>query len=296
MRALVTGGTGFVGHWLVDHLKSMGDDVVAHGIEVDVTDPAAIAAAVEAAEPDAIYHLAGQASVGESWKNPARTFEVNALGCVHLISAARRLSRLPRVLLVSSAEVYGAVSPDDLPLTEASPLRPMSPYAASKVAAEFIGYQAAVGYGLPLVIARPFNHIGPGQAPIFVISELAKRIVEAQLSGRRTLALGNPTPRRDFTDVRDVVVAYRLLIQHGEPGSTYNICSGKDVMVGDVVRRLVELAGADLVLETDPALVRPVDVPVLVGDATKLHTATGWSPTWSLDQTLESVLDYWRNE
>jgi GDP-4-dehydro-6-deoxy-D-mannose reductase len=294
MKALVTGGRGFVGRWLCAHLVEQGDDVVATGEEVDVTDPDAVRRSMHAVLPDAVYHLAGWASVGSSWSDPAGAFRVNANGALHVLDAARRMDEPPRLLVVSSAEVYGRVRPEDLPLTEASPVSPVSPYAASKVAAEVAAQQAVLGYGLPVVVARPFNHIGPGQAPGFVVSDLAKRIVEAERSGDRTLAMGNPSPRRDLTDVRDVVRAYRLLLVGGEAGGTYNVCSGNDVLIGDLARRLLDLSGADLELSAGTVALRPVDVPVLRGDAGKLEAATGWRPEIALDETLRDVLAFWR--
>jgi len=291
---LVTGGRGFVGRWLAAHLRESGDEVVQTGEEVDVTDAASVRASLAAIEPDVVYHLAGWASVGTSWADPAGAFLVNANGTVHLLDAARRLASPPKVVVVSSAEVYGAVSPEQLPLTEDSPVSPVSPYASSKLAAEVAARQAVLGYGLAVFITRPFNHIGPGQAPGFVVSDLAKRIVEAERSGATVLEMGNPSPRRDLTDVRDVVRAYRLLVDKGTAGETYNVCSGSDVVIGDLAHRLIEVAGATLELRTGSVAPRPSDVPVLRGDATKLTAATGWMPEVPLDETLRDVLDYWR--
>jgi GDP-4-dehydro-6-deoxy-D-mannose reductase len=290
VRALVTGGHGFVGRWLVDHLSANGAQVTATGEEVDVTDAAVVRDALADLAPDAVFHLAGQAHVGRSWESPSRTFEVNALGTVHVLDAARRLATPPRVLVVSSAEVYGPVQPDELPLREDSPLRPVSPYAASKVAAEVAAQQAARGYGLHVVVARPFNHIGPGQSPTFVVPAIAQRIVDAQRSGATKIEMGNPSPRRDLTDVRDVVRAYALLVEHGRPGEVYNVASGHDVRIGDLADLLVAAAGGGLEVVTDAVEARPVDVPVLRGDATKLHAATGWTPEIPLEQTLADVL------
>ncbi len=195
--------------------------------------------------------------------------------------------------MVSSAEVYGVVRPEQLPLTERTPTEPASPYAASKLAAEAVALQAWRGFGQPVVVVRPFNHIGPGQAPNFFVPALAKRVVEAQRTGASSLSVGTLTTRRDFTDVRDVVVAYRLLMEQGAAGEIYNVCSGLDVAMSEVAAQILELAGADLTLETDPALVRPVDVPVLRGDATRLEEATGWTPTIPLKTTLADVLASW---
>ena len=296
MRALVTGGRGFVGRWLAEHLEAEGDDVVATGEEVDVTDAAAVRASIEEIRPEAIYHLAGWASVGSSWCDPAATFLVNANGVVHVLDAARRLDPAPRVLIVSSAEVYGNVQPAQLPLTEDTAVSPASPYAASKVAAEVAARQAFLGYGLPVCVVRPFNHIGPRQAPGFVVSDLAKRIVEAERSGASVLEMGNAAPRRDLTDVRDVVRAYRLLATHGQAGEIYNVCSGEDVLIGDLARRMIDLSGVPLELRPQSVELRPVDVPVLRGDASRIRAATGWAPEIPLDQTLRDVLAYWREQ
>jgi GDP-4-dehydro-6-deoxy-D-mannose reductase len=285
-----------VGTWLASHLAEAGDDVVVTGEEVDVTDADAVRKSLADVAPEAVYHLAGWAHVGSSWEEPAATFQVNAGGTVHVLDAARRLASPPRVLVVSSAEVYGTVRPDQLPLTEDTPVSPVSPYAASKVAAEVAARQAVLGYGLPVVVARPFNHIGPGQSPTFVVSALARRIVEAERSGATVLEMGNPTPRRDLTDVRDVVRAYRMLIERGEPGQTYNVCTGEDVVIGDLARRLIELSGVDLELKTGTVELRPIDVPVLRGDGARLTAATGWRPEIPLDRTLADVLDYWRSQ
>ena len=293
MRALITGGKGFVGHWLAEHLASRGDDVAICDIETDVADQDALDPVVAAAAPDAVYHLAALTHVGESWEVPAEVLRVNVLGTAAVLAAARRLANAPTVLVVSSAEVYGIVAEGDLPLTEAQPLSPVTPYAASKAAAEQVALQAWRGYGQPVVVVRPFNHVGPGQAPTFAVSALARRIVEARRAGQPTLPVGSLTTRRDFTDVRDVVRAYRLLIEGGEPGTVYNVCSGHDVAVAEVAARLLSLAGTELELVTDPALVRPVDVPVLRGDPGKLEGVTGWKPEIPLDDTLADVLAYW---
>lgn len=292
MRAFVTGGHGFVGPWLRAHLEEAGDEVVAPPDGWEITDPAQVTAAVADAAPEAIYHLAAISNVVQSWQAPAHTFEVNALGTLHLLEAARGLVAPPRVVLIGSAEVYGKVRPDQVPITEDTPLRPVTPYAASKVAAEFLGMQAFLAHGLPVLSVRAFNHIGPTQAGGFVVSDLARRIVDARRDGIKTLPVGNLSPRRDFTDVRDVVRAYRLLVERGEPGEAYNVCSGRDVAVEELAHRLLELSGADLSLETDPSLVRPVDLPVLKGDPTKIERATGWKPEIPLDQTLTEVLTH----
>jgi GDP-4-dehydro-6-deoxy-D-mannose reductase len=293
MRALITGGKGFVGQWLAAHLKHCDDEVTVIDVETDVADGAALRRVMTEVAPDAVYHLAAMTHVGESWENPSQVLRVNVLGTAEILAAARSLPSSVRVLVVSSAEVYGVVTPEQLPLREDTPTKPASPYAASKLAAEAVALQAWRGFGQPVVVVRPFNHIGPGQSPNFFVPALAKRIVEARRSGARSLPVGNLTTRRDFTDVRDVVVAYRLLIERGDSGTVYNVCSGRDVAMSEVAQDLLELSGAELTLETDPSLLRPVDVPVLRGSAALLTAATGWEPRIPLATTLADVLTSW---
>ncbi len=295
MRSLITGGRGFVGSWLADHLRELGDEVVAIDREVEITDPTALLGAMSAAAPDAVYHLAALTHVGQSWEEPLQVLEVNIMGTAAVLAAARQCGTDPRVLVTSSAEVYGAVTdPGLLPLSETSPTAPLTPYAASKLAAEAVVDQAYLGHGQHVITVRPFNHIGPGQTPNFAVPALAKRIVEADRRGSPTIPVGNLSARRDFTDVRDVVRAYRLLVEAGRPGEVYNVCSGRDVSIREIADGLLKLAGTTLEFETDPTLVRPVEVPVLRGDPTRLVDATGWKPEVPLDQTLADVLAYWR--
>lgn len=296
MRVLVTGAGGFVGRHLVRHLADAGDEV--HTTDpfqggADITDAAAIAAEIAAASPEVVYHLAGWADVGGSWGHPVEAFRANAEGTLNVLTACQAAD-VGRVVAVSSADVYGAVSPAELPLTEESPLRPASPYAASKVAADYLGLQAWLGHGLPVMRVRAFNHLGPGQSDKFLASALAHRIVRAEREGGEVLAIGDLSPRRDFTDVRDVVRAYRLLAEEGEPGEAYNVCSGVDLAVQQVADVLLGLAKVDLRFETDPALLRPVEVPVLRGSHDKLTAATGWEPRIAIEDTLAELLDDWR--
>ncbi|HXZ62616.1 MAG TPA: GDP-mannose 4,6-dehydratase, partial [Acidimicrobiales bacterium] len=293
MRAFVTGGKGFVGSWLVSHLQERGDEVVAVDREIDVCDAAALRSALTDAAPDAVYHLAALTHVGRSWADPEQVVRVNVLGTLHVLEAARRCRPVPRVLVVSSAEVYGALDESALPAGEDSVLAPVTPYAASKVAAEFVAVQAHLGNGVPVIRVRPFNHVGPGQAEGFVVPGLAKRIVEARRQGRDTLPVGNLSARRDLTDVRDVVRAYRLLVERGQPGEVYNVCSGRAWSIAEVADRLLATAGAELKLVEDPDLVRPVDVPLLVGDPGRIRVAVGWVPEIPIDRTLADVLDEW---
>src|SRR4051812_9131169 len=297
-RVLITGVGGFVGRHLVTHLEAAGDEVVGvdrmpeHG-GIDITDADAIGRFVADVQPTVVYHLAGWADVGGSWKAPVEAFRANAEGTLNVLSAASDVG-VGRVLAVSSADVYGAVSTDDLPLTEDSPLRPASPYAVSKVAADYLGLQAWLGNGLPVLRVRAFNHLGPGQTDKFVAPALASRIARAERDGGDVLPIGDLSARRDFTDVRDVVRAYRLLMEHGEPGQVYNVCSGIDLAVQDLADQLLAQARIPLRFETDPDLLRPVEVPVLRGSYHRLHQATGWKPEISIEQTLTDLLEDWR--
>jgi GDP-4-dehydro-6-deoxy-D-mannose reductase len=296
VRAFITGGRGFVGPWLRQHLEECGDQVVVAGAGVDVTDGATVVSAIGAARPDAVYHLAAQSSVSASWEDPAATFDVNTIGTLNVLDAVRRAAAGARVLVVSSVEVYGIVAAADLPITEAAPLRPATPYAASKAAAEMAAIQAYAGWGLDVIRARPFSHTGPGQAPRFFVANMAQQIVQAAATGMTELLTGNLALGRDITDVRDIVRAYRLLIERGAGGEVYNVCSGRSVTLNEVVGLLLALNGTDLKVATDPARLRPVDMPDLRGDAGRLRAATGWEAEYPLDQTLADVLAYWRSQ
>lgn len=295
MRALVTGAAGFVGRHLVAWLEHEGDEVIEtdRHLGTDVLDPEALRRLLTDTRPDAVYHLAGQADVGGSWTSPTETFRANAEGTLNVLVAALGAG-VERVLAVSSGDVYGRVPGEELPIGEDRPLRPVSPYGASKAAADVVALQAHLGHGLAVVRARPFNHLGPGQSDRFVAAALASRIARNELEGLDAVPVGNLSPRRDFTDVRDVVRAYRLLVERGEAGEAYNVCSGLDMAVQDVADRLVARAERPMALVADPELARPVDTPVLRGDPTKLQEATGWTPEITLDQTLADVLDDWR--
>lgn len=302
-KVLITGAQGFVGRHLTAHLEASGDEVI--GVDrfpdpsgandgVDITDADAIRKLIADIEPRTIYHLAGWADVGGSWKAPVEAFRANAEGTLNVLSAASEAG-VERVLAVSSADVYGKVEPAELPLTEDSPLRPASPYAASKVAADYLGLQAWLGNALPVLRVRAFNHLGPGQTDKFVAPAIASRIARAELGhGSDVLPIGDLSARRDFTDVRDVVRAYRLLMEHGEPGEVYNVCSGVDLAVQDLADQLLAQARIPLRFETDPTLLRPVEVPVLRGSYDRLERATGWKPEIPMSQTLTDLLEDWR--
>ena len=293
MRALITGGGGFVGRHLHDHLDSAGDEVISTDRAsdgLDILDAAALLDLFRRSEPEVVYHLAGASDVGGSWKTPQATFRANAEGTLNVLWAAREAGAR-RVLTVGSADVYGKVDPDDLPITEDAPLRPVSPYAASKVAADYVAMQAHLGHGQEVVRCRPFNHLGPGQTDRFVAPAIAGRVARNERDGNAVVSVGNLSPRRDFTDVRDVVRAYRLLVEHGTAGEVYNVCSGRAIAVQELVEQFLAMATIPMRLETDPELARPVDIPVLLGDNRRLVHDTGWAPTIPLGTTLADLLE-----
>ena len=292
----MTGSSGFVGHWMLEHLRAQGDEPLTLPVDLDIRDRAGLGHAVSAGAPEGVIHLAAQASVGSSWDQAATTFEINAMGTLNLLDAAGVASTRPRVVVVSSAEVYGLLRPEDLPVGEDRGFAPVSPYAASKAAAELLGVQAWLGRGLEVMRARPFNHTGPGQRGDFVVPALAHQVVLAARQGATELLTGNLDVRRDITDVRDVVRAYRRLLTDGEAGTAYNVCRGTSVPIEEVARRLLDLAGIDVPLVVDPARARAVDQPDLRGDPGRLAAATGWSPEIDLDLTLRDVLAYWESQ
>ena len=296
MRALVTGAAGFVGRHLCAHLVGEGDTVV--GVDradgPDLLDPPAVEALIADIRPDVVYHLGGWSDVGASWAHPLDTFQVNAEGTLNLLKACIDHGA-PRVLAVSSADVYGRVTPEELPIDEETPFRPVTPYAASKVAADHLALQAWLGHGLETIRVRAFNHLGPGQSTHFVAPAIAERIATNERDGSSSVPVGNLTPRRDLTDVRDVVRAYRLLMDDGEPGEAYNVCTGHDLTIGELAERLVALAATPMRLEADPGLQRPVETPILRGDPSRLMGTTGWEPQIPLEVTLQDILDEHRN-
>jgi GDP-4-dehydro-6-deoxy-D-mannose reductase len=293
VKALITGAGGFVGPYLRSHLESCGDEVAGTDVEVDITDSEQVRDAFRRAAPEVIYHLAAASHVGTSWSAPVDVLRVNAEGSLNVFLAALEAG-VQRVLLIGSAEEYGHITPDLLPVREDTPLRPVSPYGASKAAAEMLASHAFHGRGLEVVCVRAFNHLGPGQSAALVASAIAKQVAEAERAGGGVVRTGDLTPRRDFTDVRDVVRAYRLLVERGAPGEAYNVCSGVDVAIQDVADHLAASSSVPVTFELDPERLRPVDVPVVRGDNGKLRAATGWAPEIPLEKTLAEVLDWWR--
>jgi GDP-4-dehydro-6-deoxy-D-mannose reductase len=295
VHVLVTGANGFVGRHLCKHLREHGDRVTeANGPgapgAVDVTDAAAVRAALEAARPEAVVHLAGFSSVGKSYRDPVQAFAVNAMGTVHLLVAAHDVAPKARLLLVASAEVYGSV-PEGARATEDFPVRPLSPYAAAKAAAELAGFQFHRASGLEVISARPFNHIGSGQEPSFVVPSFARQ-VEAIRGGRAepSLQVGDVSVVRDFSHVGDVVEAYRLLLARGTPGEAYNVCGGEGRTIRSILDELLRLAAVRADVSVDPQRLRSAEIPRLVGDPSKLR-ALGWRPTRTVTDALREALD-----
>ncbi|MGA7834303.1 MAG: GDP-mannose 4,6-dehydratase [Acidimicrobiales bacterium] len=290
MRVMVTGSTGFVGTHLIHHLRESGDEV--HGIdrERDVTDAVSMRQVFEWFRPEVTYHLAALTHVGESWKKPDEFTRVNVVGTRRVLDAAFDAVADSTTVIVSSSEVYGVVRPADQPLRETFRVAPANPYSASKVEAELVAHGMWRVRRQRIIIARPFNHVGPGQSPTFVVPALANRLLEAKETGAAEIAVGDLSTRRDFSDVRDVVRAYRLLAERGVSGEAYNVASGRDVALSDIAARLVELIAPDVKLVVDPELLRPNEVPVFRGSYDKLHEATGWSPGISLETSLKDVV------
>ncbi|GAC1582275.1 MAG: GDP-6-deoxy-D-mannose reductase [Candidatus Elarobacter sp.] len=302
MRVLVTGAHGFVGRHLVAALHARGHVVVQadrvpsdDALPVDVTDPLSVRGAFELVRPDAVVHLAAQAFVPASVADPRATFDTNASGTLHVLDAAQAQAEEghpPRVLVVSSADVYGAQPDDAFPLRETIAPRPMNPYAASKIAAEALAIAYARTYQLDAVVTRAFNHIGPGQDQRFAVAAVAAQIARVAAGGDPLVTVGNLDTSRDFLDVRDVVAAYVLLVEGAGPaGEIYNVCSGIATPLREILRQLVMLARVAVEIREDAALMRRSDVPVSFGDASKLRDATGWAPAIPLTAALRAVLD-----
>jgi GDP-4-dehydro-6-deoxy-D-mannose reductase len=307
-RVLITGGTGFVGTHLIQFLKSKASKmaVIASGdsrsrqkpepgveyYELDIRRADEVRSVVREVSPTQIYHLAGISAVDVSWNNPRLTFEVNVLGAYNLFDAAMSLATPPRILNVSTSQVYAS---SDGILTETSPVSPDNPYSASKAMAELLGVQYRKSAGGGIITARPFNHTGPGQSPNFVLPSIGKQFaeMEAGLCAPK-LAVGNIDVKRDFTDVRDVVLAYSALLNEGRTGEVYNVCSGSAVRLADLIRKFEAISGLPIEINTDPERIRSNEVSQIVGDSTKIRLETGWNPQIPLEKTIRDLLDYWR--
>jgi GDP-4-dehydro-6-deoxy-D-mannose reductase len=302
VRALVTGAAGFVGSYLVRRLLDDGHEVFGgtpaehpprhpgehvRWLALDVTSDESIGDTLHGARPDVVFHLAAQASVGESFRDALGTWEVNATGTLRLLHA---VGKAARVVVVSSAEVYGSVPDAEQPLAEDRPLRPVNPYAASKAAAEMAAVQASLAGAADAVVARSFNHTGPGQDARFSLPSFARQLAAvARAEAEPVLRVGNLSARRDFLDVRDVVGAYVALAERGEAGGVYNVCSGEARSIRSLVDEMVEISGTGARVEVDPSRVRPVDVPLLCGDPARIR-GLGWKAAVPLRQTLADLL------
>ena len=311
MRALITGAEGFAGGHLVRHLQAAQPELslygtarpgvqVPAGLEdqlagiypLDLKDGPAVQAMLAEVRPDAIYHLAAQAAVPRSFEDPWETLENNIRSQLNLILGLLALDLRPRVLVISSAEVYGAVPAEQMPITEDMPLAPSNPYSVSKVAQDMLGLQYFLSHGLPVLRVRPFNHIGPGQATGFAAAAFAVQIARIEQGLQPpVIEVGNLSAERDFCDVRDVVAAYRLVVTHGEPGEVYNICSGQAVSIQQLLDVLVSYSRASVQVRVDPQRLRVVDRPLVVGSAARLQAATGWAPSVPLEESLLAVLE-----
>jgi GDP-4-dehydro-6-deoxy-D-mannose reductase len=307
VRVLITGVNGFVGRHLANHLLHTTPDIALHGTVFQTSDsafPAVIQHQVDLrnagqtrelftqVQPDQVYHLAALASVSASFNASWETLENNVRSQLNIIEACLSLPIAPRLLVVSSGEMYGPASPDELPSREDSPLRPSSPYSVSKVTQDMLGLQFFLSHQLPILRARPFNHLGPGQNEGFVAPDFGMQVarIEAGMQPPEML-VGNLKAERDFTDVRDVVRAYALVMRLGTPGEVYNVASGKTQSIQYLLDTLLKFANVDISVRPDPTRMRPSSIPILWGDASHLRQTTGWEPTIPFEQTLKDVLD-----
>lgn len=307
LQILITGANGFVGGHLIRHLLATTPDHSITGtvynqtsqnlpdiqtVSIDLTDADATHALIEQVQPDVIYHLAAQSSPALSFKQPWATLEVNIKAQLNVLEACQKLNLKPHTIITSSAEIYGIVKPEAMPLTEDHPLRPTSPYSLSKVTQDLMGLQYFLNYDIPVIRVRAFNHLGPGQNENFVAPAFALQIarIEAGLQ-QPIIRVGNLEAMRDFTDVRDIVRAYHLLAQHGQAGEAYNVASNTAYSIQQMLDGLLALTPHNIEVQLDPERLRPSDIPIIQGDCSKLRAQTGWEPTLDFEKTLRDVLD-----
>lgn len=292
---MITGADGFVGGYVRRMLP--GVPLSLEGKPVDLRDAAAMVAAVEQIRPDAVLHLAAQTFVPRSVADPLETYEINFLGTFNLLSALKATGCRGKMVFVSSGDVYGKVSPELLPITESTLPRPRNPYAVSKVAAEALCIQWSESENIEISIARPFNHIGPGQRPEFVLSGFAKQIVEIKRKLKPpVIEVGDIDVTRDFTDVRDVVRAYELLLDRGKKAEVYNVCSGVERSIRALLQKLMEIAGVEAEIKTESGRFRPADQKRVYGAFRKIQSDIGWEPSIHIEQSLREILEYWEKE
>lgn len=310
-KALIIGAAGFVGNYLIDHIqkdciwsiivtKMPHEKIEKNGVDVrnlDIMDKQSVGDLLNEIRPDYIFHLAAQSSVALSWKNPGLTVDVNIKGSLNVLDAIRELDYKPRVLLIGSGEEYGYVKPSEVPVNEDNVLRPGNIYAATKACQNMLGKIYSQAYGMDIMMVRAFNHVGPNQAPLFVVSDFCKQVAEIEKGLHEpVMRVGNLSARRDFSDVRDVVRAYTLLMEHGQAGENYNVGSGKAIAIQEILDMILSFAKTSITVEVDPARLRPVDVPVIGADVTKLEACTGWKREIELERTIEETLEYWRKQ
>ncbi len=306
MRVLITGASGFAGGYLVRECAAAGDEVVGlsrageeaagSGVAVDLRDGQAVRSAMRSVAPNVVYHLAALSSVGRSWEEPARTMDENVGSATNLLEALRLEAPQARVVWISSCEVYG--DPDALPVAEDARLKPANPYAVSKCTGDLLAGVYTEAHGMDIIRVRPFSHAGPGQLPIFLLSSIAQQAAQARVDGADHVEIvtGNPRTRRDFTDVRDVVRAYRLLADRAQPG-VYNVSSARSVSAAEQVELAAKLiAPIEVEQAVDPARVRAHEVMDLSGANDRVRAATGWQPEISLEQTMRDTLEWWEAE
>lgn len=312
MKSLIIGGAGFVGTHLIRYLNNeMKHKVVVtkmptenisiteniQVLNLDILDKDMILEVFEQVKPDYIFHLAAQSSVALSWKNPALTIDVNIKGTVNILDALRESGIKARILLIGSGEEYGKVLENEIPIQENNMLRPGNIYAATKVCQNMIGKIYVDAYNLDIIMVRAFNHIGTNQTPNFVVADFCKKVAEIEVGkSDPVIKVGNLNSQRDFTDVRDVVRAYALLIKCGKAGETYNIGSGHAVRIKELLDIILKYSNIDIQIEVDHSKFRPVDIPIIQADTKKVFETTGWKPKIGLEQTIKETLDYWRKQ